>query len=86
MVNFFSGEDVVQSETIMMNKEKSIKIEPQINDIRVALRIKGKGTFRIDTITVNDTSLWNSNTDATSPFHLIKNTNWYYPNHKKVKL
>ncbi|WHY33822.1 glycosyltransferase [Cytobacillus firmus] len=85
VMNIFSGEKVINSFVIPINKSKEIELPDTSDNIRLAVRIKGKGSFSIHSIFINDIPVWNLDKNIAKPYIEIENTNWYLPNKSSVK-
>ncbi|GHH97441.1 CgeB family protein [Neobacillus kokaensis] len=74
----------IDDRVILFNVEKEITIPKEYDGIRLALKVVGAGTFTIDSIQIEDISVWGQASAKNSSFSRIEQTNWYMPNEKAV--
>ncbi|MGG0237409.1 CgeB family protein [Bacillus rhizoplanae] len=66
-------------QSISFNTDMSIVIPEEVDGVRFALRVSGKGKFQIHTISIEDVLLWDSAENSKTNFNLINGKNWYIP-------
>jgi spore maturation protein CgeB len=67
------------TDTISWNRSKKIYILQETDGVRVALKVVGKGNFKIETICIDNILLFDLNTSK-EKYKLIEGTQWYIPN------
>lgn len=63
-----------------MNSEGIIPFSQSTDSIRLALRVKGQGTFKIESMLINDRGFWNQSELLTEGNYIVLEQNqWYMP-------
>lgn len=83
MLAFYHGGQKIETASITWGKVSVVHVPAKTDSIRAGLRIKGKGTFQIEQLSINDLSLWETNQQDQS-FLQAGRTNWYVLNKDRV--
>jgi len=81
---FYQNGNRVEDQVIPYNQVKAITTSNEFDGIRLAVKVVGSGAFKIDSIQIEDISVWGQAPAKKSSFSRIENTNWYMPNQKNV--
>ncbi|EKN66473.1 hypothetical protein BABA_15227 [Neobacillus bataviensis LMG 21833] len=81
---FFQNGNRVVDQVIPFNEEMKMTIPNGINGVRLAVKIAGSGTFKIDAIQIGDIVVWGQDSVEKASFSRIEHTNWYMPVEKNV--
>lgn len=70
---------------IKLNSSENVNFSNKVEAIRLAIRVKGKGEFKIDNISIGEHSFWSKTKITNDGNHIILNhNNWYIPNTNKL--
>jgi spore maturation protein CgeB len=75
----------VSTINVELNKLAQIELEKNSDSFRVAIKVKGNGSFVLDTVSIGNVSLWNGNSIKNQKYLKLENTDWYIPNTSKVQ-
>ncbi|MFB3164819.1 glycosyltransferase [Neobacillus sp. 179-J 1A1 HS] len=81
---FYKDGNRIEDQNIPFNKETSITVSKDFDNIRIALKVMGNGKFAIDNIQIGDISLWETTKKDKSKFLRLSGSNWYAPNTKEI--
>jgi spore maturation protein CgeB len=81
----YSNEQKIITSTLSLNESKKVYISPETDNVRVGLKITGKGSFRIQTIRIDDILLFDLNNNSRDKYKLIEGTQWYIPNTSDIE-
>jgi spore maturation protein CgeB len=81
---FYKNGKRLEDLTIPFNQETTISISNDFDNLRLAIRLAGNGKFKIDSIQIEDISLWETTKKDNHRFVRLSSSNWYAPNTKEL--
>ncbi|PFO80419.1 MULTISPECIES: CgeB family protein [Bacillus cereus group] len=84
-VIFYRNKVKKVNKSISLNTDMLISIPQDVDAVRFALRIRGKGNFQIYNICIDDIVLWDSSEgNGVNEFSLVGGTSWYVPTQSDI--
>jgi spore maturation protein CgeB len=81
---FYKNGNRLEDQVVSFNNVKEITTPDDFDGVRLALKVVGAGMFKIDSIQIEDVSVWGQAPVEKGSFSRIDNSNWYLPNEKSV--
>lgn len=80
------GEDgKLSTHRVEMNGEQTLTFSEEVQQIRLAIRVKGSGSFKIEQLLIGEENYWNQNELSTAGNYIVLEQNqWYIPKSNKL--